>query len=67
MPQGAVSIGQRFVDARSPMFAHPWIVEKTFTGSDGIEYAHVVCADDPTRRKTLSAAVLADTRWYTLA
>jgi hypothetical protein len=64
MDQSAVAIGRRFVDARVAGFAQPWIVEKTFTGRDGIEYAHIVCAADRTRRKTLSTSVLGDSRWY---
>jgi hypothetical protein len=64
MKHSAIATGQRFVDARSPTFGYPWIVEKTFTGTDGIEYAQVVCAADRTRRKTLSTAVLGDRSWF---
>jgi hypothetical protein len=64
MKQSAVTTGQRFVDARSPTFGQPWIVEKTFLGTDGKEYAHVVLAGDHTRRKTLSTAVLGDRSWF---
>jgi len=56
----AVTAGERLVDAQSPTFGQAWIVEKTFVGTDGREYARVVLTGDHTRRKTLSTAVLAD-------
>jgi hypothetical protein len=55
-----VSVGQRFRDARSGAFGRPRIVEEIFTGTDGLEYAHVACIADRSLRKTLSAAVLND-------
>lgn len=64
MAQNAVTSGQRLVDARSPTFGSSWIVEKTFTGTDGNEYAHIVLTGDHTRRKTLATAVLGDPRWF---
>ena len=64
MKQSAVTAGQRFIDARSPTFSYSWIVEKTFLGTDGNEYAQLVSSADPTRRKTLSTAVLGDRSWF---
>ncbi len=62
-----ITLGQRFRDLQARSFGRPgleWIVESLLTGSDGIEYARVVCATDPTRRKTLSRAVLGERSRY---
>jgi hypothetical protein len=44
--------------------APEWIVEGTFVGNDGIEYARIALAADPSHRKTLSVAVLTDRRRF---
>jgi len=41
-----------------------WIVEETFIGTDGLEYARVVLASDRSHWKTLSLAVLTDRRRF---
>ncbi|MGH7087305.1 MAG: hypothetical protein ACREFQ_00210 [Stellaceae bacterium] len=58
-----ISIGQRFRDIQLRNFGRPgleWVVRDVITGTDGIAYARLACADDPTRLKTLSFAVLSD-------
>ena len=59
----SVAVGQRFREARATIFGEPapeWIVEHLRIGSDGLEYATLVSAADPSLRKTLSTAVLVD-------
>lgn len=59
----SVTRGQRFRDAQLAMFGRPgaeWVVQDVFLGTDRLWYARVVLASDPTRIKTLSAAVLED-------
>jgi hypothetical protein len=41
-----------------------WIVEDIFVGTDGIDYARIALAADPSHRKTLSIAVLTDRRRF---
>lgn len=43
-----------------------WQVENVFTGTDGIEYAGLVCAADRSLRKTLAIAALGDRRRFAL-
>jgi hypothetical protein len=59
----AISIGQRFRDIQMRKFGRPgleWVVRDLITGTDGVAYARLVSAADPTLLKTLSFAVLAD-------
>jgi hypothetical protein len=62
-----IARGDRFRDAQLSAFARSapdWVVEDVFTGTDGIEYALLSSAADPTRRKSLSAAILHDRRRF---
>ena len=67
MSEDRVSIepGQRYQEARPGYLGRPapvWIVEKTFTASgDDLPYAHLICAADPTLRKTLALDALSNT------
>ncbi len=59
--------GQRFRDAQARLFGRigsDWIVQDIFPGNDGLTYARVVLASDPSHSKTLSTAVLADRRRF---
>jgi len=58
-----ISIGDRYRDVQQRTFGRPgleWIVQHLLTGSDGIAYARLVCASDPSNQKTLAFAVLGD-------
>jgi hypothetical protein len=58
-----VSVGDRYREVRQRTFGRPgleWIVQQLLTGSDGIAYARLVCASEPTTQKTLAFAVLGD-------
>ncbi len=58
-----ISIGQRFRDVQQRSFGRPgleWVVRDILTGTDGLAYARLVSAGDPTKLKSLSFAVLAD-------
>jgi hypothetical protein len=62
-----VANGQRYRDTFPGVFGPTnteWTVEDVFLGTDGIEYARLSGASDPTQRKTLSLAVLADRRRF---
>ena len=41
-----------------------WVVEETFTNSDELPYAKLICSSDASLQKTLSIAVLADRRRF---
>ena len=59
--------GNRYRETMAQRFGRPapeWIVEGTFVGNDGIEYARIALAADPSHRKTLSVAVLTDRRRF---
>lgn len=43
-----------------------WTVTALYTGTDGLAYARLVNAADPTMTKTLGVDVLADPRRFTL-
>ena len=61
--QPAIAVGNRFRDTQQRTFGQPgleWVVQDCLTLTDGIAYARLVCASDPTRHKTLSFAVLAE-------
>jgi hypothetical protein len=58
-----ISIGQRFRDVQQRNFGRPgleWVVRDIITGTDGLAYARLVSAGDPTKLKSLSFAVLSD-------
>lgn len=62
-----ISRGDRFRDTQLGAFsrsAPDWVVEDVFTGTDGIEYARLSSVADPTRRKSLSAAILNDRKRF---
>jgi hypothetical protein len=64
-----IILGQRYREAQPRAFGRPgqeWIVEALFTGTDGMEYAGLARASNPSERKTLSLAVLGDRRQFTL-
>jgi hypothetical protein len=53
--------GQRFRDVHPGAFGPlgtEWIVEALLLGTDGFQYAQLVCASDLTQQKTLSVDVL---------
>jgi hypothetical protein len=41
-----------------------WYVDAVFIGTDGLEYAALVCTSDVSMRKTLATAALADRRRF---
>jgi hypothetical protein len=58
-----VELGHRYRDVHPGAFGASgteWIVVAVFRGTDGIQYAQLVCASDLTREKTLSVDVLSD-------
>jgi hypothetical protein len=59
--------GQRFRDGHPGAFGGSgteWIVEAVFRGTDGVQYAQLVCASDLSQQKTLSIDVLNDRRRF---
>lgn len=59
----SVMKGQQFREPQARLWgnlAQVWIVEAVFAGADGVEYARLACAGEPSLRKTLSTAVLRD-------
>ena len=63
----AVERGQRYRDVHPGAFgplATEWIVEALFRGTDGVEYAQLVCASNLSQQKTLSVDVLNDRRRF---
>ena len=59
----SISIGQRFRDVQQRHLGSPaleWVVRDILTGTDGLTYARLVSAGDPTKLKSLSFAVLGD-------
>ena len=65
--QHSIERGQRYRDVQPGRFGAlgiEWIVEAVFQGTDGVIYAHLVCAADLTQQKTLSVHALADQRRF---
>ena len=66
--QHSIETGQRFREVGPGYLGKPapvWVVEDTSTTStDSLAYARLVCAADPSIRKTLSVAVLTDRRRF---
>jgi hypothetical protein len=66
--RASIERGQRYQEARAGYLGRPapvWIVEKTFTAcGDDLRYAHLICAADPTLRKTLALDALSDTKRF---
>jgi hypothetical protein len=59
----AVKRGERYREIhprRTSASGTEWIVEALFRGTDGVQYAVLVCASDLTQRKTLSIDALSD-------
>lgn len=59
----SITVGQRFRDIQQRNFGRPgleWVVRDLLTGTDGVAYARLVSAGDPSLQKTLSFAVLSD-------
>jgi hypothetical protein len=51
-----VTVGSKFYTAGLPYMV--WEVVSLFEGIDGQPYAHIVAANDPTRRKTVAQSSL---------
>ena len=66
--QHSIETGQRYQEVGPGYLGKPapvWVVEDTFTKpADRLPYARLVCTVNPSMRKTLSAAVLADRRRF---
>ena len=63
-----IAIGEQFQELEAGYLGKRsavWVVEGTFTKSDELQYAKLICSSDGSLRKTLSIAVLADRRRFT--
>jgi hypothetical protein len=63
----SVKRGERYRDVhagRPSAAGTEWIVEALYRGTDGVQYAALVCASDLTRRKTLSTDALSDAEGF---
>ena len=63
----SVKRGERYRDVRagrSSASGTEWIVEALYRGTDGVQYAVLVCASDLARRKTLSIDALTDAEGF---
>ncbi len=58
-------IGQQYRQVGTAFQNSVWVLTAIVVGPDGIEHAHLTSANDTTQRKTLSLAVLTDTRQFT--
>ena len=62
-----VQIGERYREAGTDAFGQPrrriWRVENTYTGVDGLAYAHLVDEADGTS-KTIATSALLDRSFY---
>lgn len=54
--QAPISVGSRYHTAGIPYLV--WEVASLFDGIDGTPYAHIVCVNDQTRRKTVAQSSL---------
>jgi hypothetical protein len=64
---GNVAVGQRYRETRSGFLGRTgpvWSVVNVFTGTDGLQYARLVCEADPSLEKSISTAILADKRRF---
>jgi hypothetical protein len=61
MATHTVEPGQRYRDLQPGSYGREWLVEAVQADAMGIRHARLVKVSDLTDRKTLSAAVLADT------
>lgn len=64
-----IEVGQRYREAALGLFGrrgYEFIVLDLFVATDRLHYARVAMAHDPSMRKTIAAAVLADRRRYVL-
>lgn len=62
-----IAVGQRFRDVQQRTFGQPgleWVVQDCLTLTDGVAHARLVCVTNPSRRKTLSCAALAERSRY---
>jgi len=62
-----IAVGQRYRDVQQRTFGRPgleWVVQECLTLTDGVAHARLVCASDPSRRKTLSFAALGERSRY---
>ena len=51
-----ISVGARYHTAGTPYLV--WEVVNLFDGIDGTPYAHIICVNDQTRRKTVAQSSL---------
>lgn len=54
--QAPISVGSRYHTAGIPYLV--WEVASLFDGIDGTPYAHIICVNDQTRRKTVAQSSL---------
>jgi len=54
--QAPISVGARYHTAGIPYLV--WEVANLFDGIDGTPYAHIICVNDQTRRKTVAQSSL---------
>jgi len=54
--QAPISVGARYQTAGIPYLV--WEVASLFDGIDGTPYAHIICVNDQTRRKTVAQSSL---------
>lgn len=54
--QAPISVGARYHTAGLPYLV--WEVASLFDGIDGTPYAHIICVNDQTRRKTVAQSSL---------
>lgn len=54
--QAPISVGARYHTAGIPYLV--WEVASLFDGIDGTPYAHIICVNDQTRRKTVAQSSL---------
>jgi hypothetical protein len=60
------AVGQRYRDLSVSFPNADWVIDKIFKGTDGLEYAAIRSASDPTRKKTLAVSVMSDANRYAL-
>ena len=60
--QAPISVGARYHTAGIPYLV--WEVASLFDGIDGTPYAHIICVNDQTRRKTVAQSSLESGNQY---
>jgi hypothetical protein len=59
-----VAVGQRYRKSDAPRIV--WEVTQTFSGSDGVSYAALICMSDRSHRKTVATDALSRGMQYQL-